>query len=227
LEEGSVATAWCPAPDDVEENTESTKNKYDNYLAQDAIFDKLFKDPRTGLVSDGIVMLDASDTLSGRPELYISATYMSTGILRSKNWDGTLKCTYESGKYKYDIKDHPKKGMYLNLDEGKVWAAQFQLNAWDYDINSKFKGHGLYLNSDPEDGDYYLKLGDLENSYLTFDVGGNLRIRANSFYLTETLGGANLLKQTNPKKSILLKKSGKKDYERNADNTVKCDWDLS
>jgi hypothetical protein len=153
LEEGSVATAWCPAPDDVEENTESVKNKYDVYLAQDQVFEKLFKDSKTGLMSDGIVMLPADDTLSGRPELFISASYMATGILRSKNWDGELKAVYDTNtdNYHYTIKREPNFGMYINLDEGKIWAAKFELNAWDYSNSTQTrKGSGLYLNSDPD-----------------------------------------------------------------------------
>jgi hypothetical protein len=38
----------------------------------------------------GIWMIPAEDSASGRKELYINATYIATGILRSSNWDGTL-----------------------------------------------------------------------------------------------------------------------------------------
>jgi hypothetical protein len=85
-----VATTWTPAPSDVEEHTEGVKNIYDNYLAQDATFDKLFRDPKTKQLSDGIQLVPGTQTLSGLPELYICATYIATGILRSKNWDGKL-----------------------------------------------------------------------------------------------------------------------------------------
>jgi hypothetical protein len=43
--------------------------------------------------------------------------------------------------------------MYLNLNEGKMWAAKFELNAWDYTWDPSGakveNGKGLYLNSDP------------------------------------------------------------------------------
>jgi hypothetical protein len=42
---------------------------------------------------DGIYL----DSSSGHPELYINASYMATGILRSKNWNGTITKT-DSGK---------------------------------------------------------------------------------------------------------------------------------
>jgi outer membrane protein assembly factor BamB len=60
LEEGSVATSWSISPFDIEGSLDDTKTNYDNYLHQDIIFDKLFKDPKTNLISDGIVLLDSS-----------------------------------------------------------------------------------------------------------------------------------------------------------------------
>jgi hypothetical protein len=135
--------------------------------------------------------------------------------------------------------------MYINLNEGKIWAAKFEMNAWDYsnapwDADKKIqtKGKGLYLNSDPKAKDennnltpysYYLKLGDLQSSYFTFDIDGNLRIKANSFYLTGTLGGSNLLKQTNPKQSIARTKTVNKKtvFDTDNDGNIIYDWDLS
>ena len=258
LEEGTVATAWSPSPLDSEEQIEGSKQAYDAYLAQDEIFDKLFKNSETGLVSDGIVMLDANETLSGRPELYISATYLSSGILRSKNWNGTLSSKFvqrtinghDCSYYDYDVQTAPTAGMYINLNEGRIWAARFELNAWDYDdINWDTsgtlteRGSGLYLNSHPattpkddsqknlfQDDYYYLKMGNMEQSYMTFDSAGTLKMRVNNFYLTESLGGENLLKQTKPKKTIpqTKKVDGKEVYVK--DETTKeivYDYDLS
>jgi hypothetical protein len=54
LEKGSIATTWNPSPRDVEDNVESAMTQYDYYLNQDATFDKLFKDKKTGLYADGI-----------------------------------------------------------------------------------------------------------------------------------------------------------------------------
>jgi hypothetical protein len=38
----------------------------------------------------------------GPPELYINASYMATGILRSKNWNGTITKTDSGNKNKYN-----------------------------------------------------------------------------------------------------------------------------
>lgn len=169
LEEGEIASAWSPAPEDVEDNATVTMNKYDQNLAQDAVFEKLFKDPKTGLMADGISLVPADKSVTGIPELYINASYIAAGILRSKNWDGKIKAKYNSTtkEYDYTIHTHPTVGMYIDLNQGKVWAAKFELNAWDKN------GKGLYLNSHPPtsttDGhNYYLKLGDLEGTYITY-----------------------------------------------------------
>ena len=81
---------------------------------------------------DGIYL----DSSSGHPELYINASYMATGILRSKNWNGTLgkistteKDKYGNTIYTYEIATYPTQGMYINLDEGKLWATSFDLKA--------------------------------------------------------------------------------------------------
>lgn len=189
LEQGEIASAWSPSPEDVDDNTVSTTGKYDQNLAQDQIFDKLFKDPVTGLKADGISLVPADKSISGIPELYINASYISTGILRSKNWDGKIKGKFnrETGESDYTISSNPRFGMYIDLNQGKVWAAKFELNAWDYDNSTlEEKGKGLYLNSDPvapsgngtlQAHSYYLKLGDLSNDYITFDVNGNLKVK--------------------------------------------------
>jgi hypothetical protein len=45
----------------------------------------------------GIWMVDAGSGSTSRKELYINATYIATGVLRSSNWEAT-----------YDIKDGKK-----------------------------------------------------------------------------------------------------------------------
>ena len=146
LEEGTVASSWSPAAEDLEENaTASVDNKVDHYLKQDVLFDKLFTDPETGLKTDGIALVGPEQTTSGIPELYINASYIATGILRSKDWDGKLKATYNTStkKYEYKIIKNPTVGMYINLDLGKIWAATFQLEA-----GKKTDEQYLYLSSD-------------------------------------------------------------------------------
>ena len=200
LEEGSVATSWVFNSNDIEANSKSDKNQLDNKLYQNTMFDKLFKDPVTGELIDGYELVSSDKTLSGRPELYICATYIATGILRSKNWDGTFGIKWENGKYVYSLTGNPTQGTYFDLDTGKMWAAQFELNA-------HWGGQGLYLNSHPKlstntDLQYYLKLGDMSQSYITFDALGNLKMKVNSFELTSAFGGGNLLNDTEPKGSI-------------------------
>jgi hypothetical protein len=57
----------------------------------------------------------------------------------------------------------------MNLNEGKVWAATFELTAGT---------HGtLYLNSDPNANQNYFYIGNSTN-YLQFTAGGSLIIDA-------------------------------------------------
>jgi hypothetical protein len=71
----------------------------------------------------GIWLLPGEDSASGHNELYINATYMSTGILRSSNWDGIIgkksanrTDVYGRDIYTYEITKAPRTGLYLNLD---------------------------------------------------------------------------------------------------------------
>lgn len=138
LENGGTASDWSAAPDDVDENAENEQLNYDTYLTQDEIFKKLTTDPVNGEKMVGIWLLPGEDTASGHKELYINATYMSTGILRSSNWNGTLERVPITGKYDsygnqlytYElIQNANPVGVYFNLDAGKLWAATFELNA--------------------------------------------------------------------------------------------------
>jgi hypothetical protein len=73
----------------VEDSVAAEQEKYDVYLSQDVVFDKLITD-KNGEKMVGIWLLPGEDSASGHNELYINATYMATGILRSSNWNGVL-----------------------------------------------------------------------------------------------------------------------------------------
>ena len=188
LEYGSIATEWSPAPQDTVDTIAAEQEKYDIYLDQDKVFDKLITQD-DGQKMVGIWLLPGEETPSGRNELYINATYMSTGILRSSNWDGAIgkikqidgsKDKYGRPLYTYEIVTQPTQGLYLNLDEGKMWAAKFELNAWNDD-------KGLYVNSHPLDDkkDYYFRLGDTDN-HITFTAEGELLLKSTKFTLEST-----------------------------------------
>lgn len=181
LEEGSIATTWCPAKNDVDEDMSNTQNKYDLYLSQDAIFNKLIKDPITGNNMVGIWMVPIEDSASGkRKELYINATYISTGILRSNNWNGTLTPTKITDTvtgtehWTYTLTQHATnpQGVYFNLNEGKIWAAKFELTA----------GSTLYLNSHPGASQSYFRVGT-NDYFLNFDSSGKLTLKVTNFDL--------------------------------------------
>lgn len=212
FEEGSVATSWAPSPEDGEASVINNQGIYDKYLNQDKIFNKLIKDPVTGKNMVGIWLLDVNDAYGKRKELYINATYIATGILRSSNWNGTFTTkqvkktqlvqdndgTISEVEVKdangnpvyittYAIKDKPTTGTYWNLNEGKMWAAKFELSAWD-------GTQGIYLNSHPNDDDaqykYYMQIGK-SDSYIKFDASYNLDIRSTTFQLTSGKWGSN------------------------------------
>lgn len=193
FESGAISSAWSPAPSDTEDTITGEQEKYDIYLSQDKIFDKLTTDAN-GEKMVGIWLLPGEGSASSHSELYINASYMSTGILRSSNWDGTIGKKNTSNKvdkygnkiYTYEITRHPTKGLYLNLDEGKLWAANFELNA-------KSGGSGLYLNSNPSNSQDWMFLGN-SNSYLQFKgdstftlkVKNNFTLETDSIYLSDT-----------------------------------------
>lgn len=199
FEQGSVATTWSPSPEDDNANVVNSQNQYNNYLNQDIVFNKLITNPINGKQMVGIWMVPSMDD-NGRKELYINATYISTGILRSNNWDGELGVTTVTDKitntarYTYEITKRPTEGVYWNLNEGKMWAARYELNAWD-------GSSGIYLNSHPSTSDdpneakynYYMQIGN-SNSYIKFDANGDLDIRSKTFQLTSgTWGSGNFL----------------------------------
>lgn len=203
LEEGSIATTWHPSKDDIENNVENVKDQYDTYLAQDQIFNKLVKDPISGKTMVGIWMIPAEESASGRKELYINATYISTGILRSSNWDGKLSepiaVLDENGKqlydaygrplYTYNIIENPKAGVYFNLNEGKIWAAKFELTA----------GNTLYMNSHPGASQSYFRVGT-DSYFLDFNSSGKLTLKVTNFDLIAG-SGSNTIKITSNSES--------------------------
>lgn len=210
LEQGSIATNWCPSDEDTSTNIETKTDKYNRYLAQDQIFNKLATNPNTGKVTNGMWMIYNQET--GTTDLYLCATYISTGILRSNNFNESVSYNSTTKKYSITI-GNETKGVYFNLDEGKMWAGTFELNAWNTSSNK-----GLYLNSNPEADDaqqeYYLRMGKGSSSYVSFDKNGALKMKVNYFELTSTFGGSNnLLSDTGPLAD--LPKSGTT-YIRNA-----------
>ena len=220
FEQGSVATTWSPSPKDNENAVLNTKSIYDKYLNQDKIFNKLIKDPITGQDMVGIWLVPIEDEYGSRKELYINATYIATGILRSSNWDGTFKVetkpkvklvevplTDENGNPVYDdngnqkttieqvavenefistygIETEPTQGVYFNLNEGKMWAATFELDAWNNNA-------GLYLNSHPGVEESYFRIGDSSSWVRYYRSAANattLSIAASNFTLTAGSG---------------------------------------
>ena len=183
LEEGSVATAWSAAPEDVENNAIAVKDQYNYYLNQDRMFNKLFQDKTTGQLADGIQLIPADQTASGKQELYISATYIATGILRSKNWNGaiTIERSSLNAEPTWIISKAPTAGTYFDLDNGKMWAATFELDAWNNRTDS-----GLYLNSNPNNDQDFIRIGN-DDGYIRLykNSSGNQRLILSAW---ETLG---------------------------------------
>ena len=182
FEQGSVATTWSPSPEDDNANVINSQNKYDNYLTQDNVFNKLITNPKNNNQMVGIWLVPTEDSHGNRKELYINATYIATGILRSNNWDGELGVTTVTDKVTnttrstYEITKRPTKGVYWNLNEGKMWAARYELNAWN-------GSSGIYLNSHPSTSDdpdeakynYYMQIGN-STSNIKFSGEGTLSI---------------------------------------------------
>ena len=122
-------------------------------------------------------------------QLYINASYIATGILRSKNWNGVLyyhptdsdevkgpwtieqaEAAVANGEASWNDTDgrwslSAAAGTYWNLNNGQLFARHFELNALDDNMN------GLYLNNDPDDGGYYLSIGHPEPRYLLDENG--------------------------------------------------------
>ena len=149
LEEGRIPTDWKPSSSDVSDSIDINNDNYDTQLTQDRIFDKLTLDPSTGNRMVGIWMNPIYEGEMQRNELYISASYISTGILRSNNWDGIFG---ENG-----ISKQPTVGTYWNLDTGDLWSAKFMLNAGEKNADNFL---GLYSEDQNENDKYTIRYND-------------------------------------------------------------------
>ena len=212
LENGSIATEWTPAPEDTEDIVAAESKKYDIYLTQERIFDKLTTD-ENGNRMVGIWILDDAESSSGRSELYINATYLASGVLRSTNWNGTIRkdlvtvnnvqqCDkYRNPLYTYNIATYPSdeeaQGVYFDLNRGKLWAAKFQLDATRGTLGTD-NPTGLYLNSHIEtntggtqSSGRWLFLGD-GNNYIDFGrtsaSNSYLKLKVQNNFTLQTTG---------------------------------------
>ena len=71
-------------------------------------------------------------------------------------------------------------GTYIDLNAGKMWAANFELNAWRKYNDDNFES-GLYLNSNPSDSSntehqYYIRIGRPGTGYLGLSADGEFII---------------------------------------------------
>lgn len=182
---------WNQIDEDREANATALDNlkTYVNaqeYITQESVFNKL-----TNNGDNKGIWADKDDDGKIR-ELYINADYIVTGILRSQNWQGKLICTRGEGEDKesftYNSIDEAAAavtsgevswndawsieatdGTFWNLNDGKLWAANFELNAWSS------KDGGLYFNSKPNDDGSYFTVGEQNNS-ISFSKGKQLKI---------------------------------------------------
>lgn len=192
LEQNTSATPWCEHTDDAQQYADDKDTIYDEQLLQDQVFAKLTNNGDSrGIFLEG-------------GQLYINADYLSTGIIRSNNWEGSysgpdgktyekveeylqakeagLRSKEEEVRKKWDgftPKITATNGMYINLNDGKIWSKTFELNAWD-----DSKG-GIYLNSSPEN-DYYLRVGNNEN-HIYFHSTNGMTFQAKSGFLVNTI----------------------------------------
>ena len=164
------------------------------YLNQQKTFDKL-----TNNGSAQGVLKDVNGNL------YINGSYIATGILRSNNWSGKLTApngvVYQNEKDAQEaLKRDPTlaggqwtleatSGTYWDLNEGKLFASTFELNAWD-NTNKK----GLYLNNNPNESakQSYFTIGN-ENAgnFIDYKVNGNMIIQTNSKFVLNAWKGSN------------------------------------
>jgi hypothetical protein len=77
--------------------------------------------------------------------------------------------------------------MYINLNNGKIWGKDFDIESQNFKLNAwnSADAKGLFLDSNPiKDNNYYFLVGDHNNSYIGYTKDGNLTIKANSLYLS-------------------------------------------
>lgn len=176
--------------------------KGEEYLTIEGVFNGL----TDGGEKKGIFALDEDGNLvTGKApsgtiqDLYINASYISTGILRSTNWEGKLisgGITFNTiEEYEAALESDPSlkekpvyleavQGTYWNLNDGQLWASNFELNAWTKGTDET-SNKGLYINSNPEEEDsqYYFKLGEEGAGFLEYTGSHKLRINVNNFVL--------------------------------------------
>ena len=128
-------------------------------------------------------------------QLYINASYIATGILRSENWNGVLyyhptdsdeikgpwtieeaevavangDASWDNALGRWSLS--AAAGTYWNLNNGQLFARHFELNALDAEMN------GLYLNNEPSDLGYYLSIGHPGPRY-EYDENGQIKTDA-------------------------------------------------
>lgn len=138
LEEGVYVSQWSSTPEDIEHqmNDQITTgiNNFDASKTQTEIFNKLF---------DGVNGISlATDPTTRQKRLYISATYISTGYLRSSNITSDHAFSindmitindviyYDCPKvYDTTTFDELTSGMWIDLDENIIWTPKFKVRA--------------------------------------------------------------------------------------------------
>ena len=161
LEKGTVVTPWDES--DVDGYTLSVADQ----INQDIVFNKLTNNGET----KGIWLTNN--------QLYINATYISSGILRSNNWNGVFK----KGDQQITSSDYENLS---NADKAKVTISDYT--------------QGTYMNLNT--GELYI--GQDSGSYIRYE-NGSLKIKVNEFSLTSgAIGGQNLLNNTAPKEALDL-----------------------
>ena len=176
LELGQIATAWCQSTREnnyADKIYEYSKQGLSDALSQNAIFNALTNNGK----QKGIYLTENG--------LYINASAIGTGLLRSNEVTGTFKYTSDDGNgndidfdefYNVCYRDNFKvesinvtEGTLFNLQTGDFFASKFNLRAGT--------DKHIYLNSNPTGGDHYLDIGS-NNDYIQFSAGGAVKISA-------------------------------------------------
>lgn len=213
--------------DEVAQN-QFTKIDVKSYLTQENIFNGLTK----GGTIQGLFKDDEGN-------LYINGSYIATGILRSNNWSGTLTYHYKVNDIEKTLSYqtfefaekaialaqengslHPSwnngwwslsanSGMYIDLNEGKIVADNFELNAWKNNGNK-----GLYLNSNPSKSSgltpaqSFIEIGDASNgNFINYNADGNMTIQTNNKF---TLNAWKYDTKNNKYRGVYLDSEGSK-----------------
>jgi hypothetical protein len=85
--------------------------------------------------------------------------------------------------------------MCINLENGHIDAYNFRLTSKNIYFNSLPGGDAYNLTDrDKFNQNYFMKIGNEANGFISLDAAGELVIRTNSFYLTGQMGNTNLLR---------------------------------